>query len=295
MPQNADEKNQSADGVTAKIPRSEGPIPRIRTMRGDVGRLFQKDERALTEELAGTFEQEPPAHAATPRRNTRAVIIAIAAVLLIAAGGIAVAMFVPKRFTSQDTLRPPVLPPPLFATEATRDVTVATARELVSAIAAALVLPGPEHTFTRLSLGISGDGASRFAEIPDLFPPETLMPPTLRDLLNTPAMIAIYHGPDGNRLVLAAHTSDIERTLFNMIAWEPMFEIALRQFTSPTAAFPTFADFSYRNIDGRHAPLPDLTHAGAGYAMFPATKTLIIATGDDALKTVIDRLFEAAQ
>lgn len=294
MENNAAGREEYTPPATTPAPPREGAVPHIRTMRGDVGRLFQKDERQLAEELAGTFGQEHLSSGVRPQQKKRAVTIAIATVLILGAGGVAFFTLVPKRFVSDQIPRPSPAPAPLFVTEAAREVTAATSHELISAIAATLALPGPKHTFTRLNARITED--NRFANIPDLFPSETLMPPALNDLLKTPAMIAVYHGPDGNRLVLAARVSDAERAFFNMVGWEAAFQAALRSEFPPTSAtFAGFNDLSYRNIDGRYSPFLDHDRAGAGYAVFPATKILLIANSDDALKAVIDRLFDATR
>ena len=104
-----------------------------------------------------------------------------------------------------------------------------------------------------------------------------------------------YHGDDRTNPAFIVRAKDDDRALFQMLSWEPALPFAFQSFLSTpfTSINASFQDRSYRNIDWRFIPASDTNPSqGVGYGLFRATHLLIIATDEDAMKIIIDRLFK---
>jgi hypothetical protein len=122
-------------------------------------------------------------------------------------------------------------------------------------------------------------------------PPESFL-----KRLDPPFMTYVLASSDGTRLGLGVHTKDTNRTLRDMLDWEPKMMEDLRPLFFDKNITPVdliFEGRSYRNIDWRYLKLSADTDIGIGYAVFPANNVLIITTSKGLMETVINRLFDA--
>lgn len=279
-------------------PETSSPIA-IRTMKSDLDRLFQTTPPSIAQMITQPGSINPAVKKA--HRNASVyVVLGVMLVLLMIAGAGA--------YYFSDTLfpaAPPVerikaVPPtPLFATESSRTIEVppTNRQQFIKLMADAMKEFERNGTMKHVLVKLSDVTGERFITPSDFFHFYQITPPaTLMKRLGANLMIVVYTAASGTRMGLAVKTNDINRTLRDMLDWEPSMlnDIKPLFFGVPLAPVSTtFEDRSYHNIDWRYLKLSSDTDIGIGYGVFPAKNVLIITTSKEFTETIIDRLFNA--
>lgn len=275
--------------------------PAIRTMRSDAEELFKTTKPSLLQ-MIGTQQRPAAAPQGKPSRAPLALVFGI--VLLAGIGG--GAYFLISRMSARTggaTPAPSVavraVPPPYFATEASRTITVKKQdrAEFLRLMEDSWREEEREATVKRLIVMLQ-DGPQEYpATLGDFFEMWRITPPAaLTARLDQNLMVFLYQGKTGNRLGLAVRTREPERTFADMLSWEPALLAGLSQFffdeRSDTVVAP-FEDRTYRNIDWRYLKLSQERDLGIGYAVFPVGNIFVLTVGKEGMETAINRLFDA--
>lgn len=189
-----------------------------------------------------------------------------------------------------------VPPPSFFATETARTVSV---EKDDRAVFLRLMLDSARElerggTFKRIILKIQEPTHERFGTLDDILQFYQIAPPAGFLSQIDPTLTAFfYYSPGGSRFGAVVKTRDRERTLRDLLNWEPSLahDFAPLFFNEkPETVLAPFEDRTWRNIDWRFLKLSQSEDLGIGYAVFPATNYLIIATSRETMETVINRL-----
>lgn len=228
------------------------------------------------------------------------IALALAGLLFLGGGG---ALYYLKVFLhparqSQEIKRFPP-PAPLFTSDASRTITIAPgdAVRFKTLMEDSLREFEREGTVKRILVKVEDAIAERYLATAEFFQLYRIQPPTnVLSRLDSVLMTYVSYGPDGSRLGIAARTKDRDRTLRDLLEWEPGMANALRPLLfneivqSPIGSFE---DRSYRNIDWRYLKLSPEEDVGIAYGVFPAGNILVITTSKTSMETTINRLFDA--
>ena len=278
--------------------------PAIRTMKTDVDEFFKTAKPSIASMIQSGQVVLPPGE----RRPSRLPVIIVFSVigLMVAGGGI----FFLRQFLSGGTNTPsskttqPVAqkttpPAPFFASETSRAITVSTNDRpgFVRLMADSMKETEREGTIKRIVIRVQDGPQERFATMSDFFDLWRIaQPQSLISQIDAPLMVFIYYGRSGSRLGFAARSRAPDRTLADMLLWEPgllttfaplFFDEKINSVLTP------FEDRTYRNIDWRYLKLSQDKDLGIAHAIFPAGNLLIITTSKEAMETAINRLFDA--
>lgn len=189
-------------------------------------------------------------------------------------------------------------PPPLFFTEqvATAGGTLENKVFLLQTIESAVLSSAPEGSFAYIPVKLRKEEGEYFVGAEDFFALYGIQPPPDFFLAHESFIMPfVYYSAEGPRFGFLMKSRDPKRTLQNMLIWEPslfknMFPLFFKE--TPNAVVAPFENKTFRNIDWRLLKLSDTKDIGIAYAIFPAKKALIVTTGQDAIETVINRLYE---
>ena len=272
--------------------------PSIHTMESDTKELFARGRQSVAQ-MIGKAREEPAAR--TNRRHATAYLtFGLVMIAFFVLGGILWStrgywlwLVTPRTPDTPQTLQ---LPPPFFATEATR--TISTRRDDQSAFLLfmedALSETEREGVMKRIIIILRDAGGERYANFEDIMRFYAINAPgPLLDRLDDSFMAYAYYGTDGSRLGLAAGVKDVTRALRDLFDWErsmaqdtaPLF---IGTFVPPRGE--SFQDRAYRNIDWRYLPFSEESDLGLGYAMFSAHRVFVITTSADMMERTIDRI-----
>jgi len=274
--------------------------PAIRTMKSDVQELFKTTKPSLIQIIGKEAEASREAYRPENKRNYKTLIIIAGALALLASAAGVFFFFYPFGF-SEDKIIPakPTLPPPYFAVETSRTISMgAEDRALfLRLFTDSYKEPEREGQIKRVVIKLQEGERERFADLHDFFEFYKIVPTkNFLGRLSPPLMTFVYYGRDGNRVGFAIKTNDPDRTLADMLAWEPSLLTDFRPLffgeKSGTSIIP-FEDRTYRNIDWRYQKVFDDKDLGIAYTIFPAKNLLVVTTGKEAMETVINRLFDA--
>lgn len=292
---------QQKDPPIAEAPAAAHK-PAIRTMRSDAEELFKHTKPSLIQMIGN--QQTAPAGAR--RQRSRIPLGIIAGVLLLAGigGG---AFFVVRRMGARGVAQPAggssvsvrTAPPPYFATEASRTITVKKQDRagFLRLMEDSWREEEREGTVKRLIIMLQ-DGPQEYpATLADFFEMWRIIPPaSLTQRLDQNLMVFLYSGKTGNRLGLAVRTREPERTFADMLSWESAVLAGITPlfFDERTDAITaSFEDRTYRNIDWRYLKLSQERDLGLGYAVFPVGNIFVFTVGKEGMETTINRLFDA--
>lgn len=288
----------------ADIPSTTPPLrptgePAIRTMKSDIERLFKTAPPSVAQMIGNIG----PASMAA-RRQTKIVGIylwlGIMLVLFLAIGGTAYyfrALLLPPAPAIE--IKKAVPPAPFFATESSRTITIAQTdrQQFLKLMQDAMKELEREGTLVRVLIKFIDTPDERFTRIDDFLGFYHIIPPeNFLKRIESPLMTYVLTSNEGTRLGLAMRTKDTNRTLRDMLDWEPkmMADFHPLFFDKQIAPITSiFEDRSYRNIDWRYLKLSADTDIGIAYTVFPAGNVLVITTSKGLMETVINRLFGA--
>ena len=279
--------------------------PAIRTMRSDAEELFKTAKPSLIQMIG----REPPAPAPPPHhpRKTRYAAAAIGLLVLAATLGAGFLYLernsssAPKNQarTSPGVVQRVTAPPPYFATETSRTITVKKQdrSQFLQLIEDSWKEKEREGTVKRIIINLQDGPQERNATLRDFFELWRITPPAaMTERLDPDLMVFIYYGQAGARMGFAVRTREPERTFADMLTWEPSLLSGITQFffdERPETVIAPFEDRTWRNIDWRYLKLSQERDLGTGYTVFPVGNILIFTTSKDAMETIINRLFDA--
>lgn len=105
----------------------------------------------------------------------------------------------------------------------------------------------------------------------------------------------IYRVPDRINAGFIFEITDTNRALAEMIQWEPRLYSELKPIfmEREVSSVPFgFEDKIYKNIPYRFSQTYSDQDFGLGYFIFPAKKYAVVTTSEEAIKSIINRLFE---
>lgn len=280
--------------------------PVIRTMRTDVDEFFKTAKPSL-----GSMITQSQAMASLeerrPSRIPAIIIFTVIGIVVLAGGAFFLNQFLsgtPSGGTSgsgpsKSAAQKLALPAPFFASETSRTITanIGDRPGFARLMADSMQEKERDGTVKRIIIKVKDGPQERFATMSDFFDFWRISPPqSLTDRIDGPVTVFIYYGAGGSRLGFSARTRAPDRTLADMLAWEPGL---LPAFTplffdeKITSVLAPFEDRTYRNIDWRYLKLSQDRDLGIAHTIFPAGNFLVITTSKEAMETVINRLFDA--
>ncbi len=278
--------------------------PAIRTMKSDVEEFLKTTKPSLVQIIGQRAESLPTGPA--KERRPMVIVLALAALAAILGGAAFMALGGTRLWSSAPpteeppaALRATVAPPPYFATETSRTISVSRQdrSQFVRLMEDSWREKEREGTIKRLIVKVQDGPQERFATPEDFFQLWRISPPTdLIRQLDPNLMVFIYYGSAGSRLGMAVRTREPERVFANLLSWEPSLIVSMAPlfFDSLPDALPgPFEDRAWRNIDWRYLKLSAEQDLGVGYAVFPVGQILVLTTSKEAMETVINRLFDA--
>lgn len=285
--------------------KNQNPTPArasaIRTMQSDAQEFLKTAKPSLMQIIGQRQEEFTPPE----QRSRRARPLAILALALgVAALGVGIFLFL-RAFSgtspgiSGEITQKLTPPQPFFATETSRTISVKARDriEFLRLVADSMKEQEREGTVKRIVIKVQDGPHERFATLDDFFDLWRMTPPsTLGPQINPPLMAFIYYGKEGSRLGFMAPSRAPDRTLADMLSWEPgLFSVFTPFFFDEkiNSGLTPFEDRTYRNIDWRYLKLSQERDLGIAYTLFPAGDFLIVTTSKNALETVINRLFDA--
>ena len=278
----------------------------IRTMKTDMDEYLKTARPSLGSMIAQTSAGLASDEERETNKLPAIIIFSVIGVAVLGGGAFFVSQFLKGGLSAggggQDANPPAqkISPPaPFFATETSRTITAKTNDRpgFVRLMADSMAEKEREGTVKRIVIKVQDGPQERFATISDFFDFWRIAPPqSFTDSRDAPLMVFIYYGRGGSRLGFAARARSPDRTLADMLAWEPGLLTAFTPlfFDEKTdATFAPFEDRTYRNIDWRYLKLSQDKDLGIAHAIFPASNLLIAAMSKEAMETVMNRLFDA--
>ncbi|MBI4132172.1 MAG: hypothetical protein HY474_00900 [Candidatus Sungbacteria bacterium] len=280
-----------APGDTGR-PRPK-PEPAIRTMRSDISEFLKKEKPSLISLLARQAQWDE-------YRPLRPVIqpwfLAGAGAFLLIAGLWLAWWFFSGGSNALQPTAPQTLGQPYFRFDATTEITIsATPQAFRSAISSPAA--DPAGSLTRLAIRIRGNGgADATPDLPELLAlAEARLPAALVESAAAEPQLFRYRARDGRgELGVAVEVRNPGRALESLLTAEPSLPGNLTFLFSgalPPSSLTPFEDITYRNISLRFLRAADGTGRDFGYLLFPAKRLIVMATSEEALDAIIDRLF----
>lgn len=283
------------------IPQPEQDVPRkpaIRTMRTDVETLYKTTKPSLIQIInKGVNIPLPRRGIKTPSLGKRILAWLILGISIFLLGGGSYYFYTSYRQRNNTEFRKSLVPPPpFFATETARTVSV---EQNDRSVFLRLMLDSARElerggTFKRIILKIRENTHERFGTLDDIFQFYQIAPPAgFLSQINPTLTAFFYYNQEGGHFGIVVKTRDRERTLRDLLNWEPSL---MHDFTplffneNLQTVLAPFEDRTYRNIDWRFLKFSHIKDLGIGYAVFPATDYLIITTSRETMETVINRL-----
>lgn len=332
--------DQASHPLPSSAPPSGGPDekpahPAVRTMSSDIDELLKTSRptisQIITKETPATDQRsaDRPIPGAIPParpRNIGPLVIVIGIILIagLIGGGIWYLLpttgTVPKISGPSDTKTPtpvgtptpqtPPVPPlgpppaPLFATDASRTITIPDNDRTVFLKLVTDTLQEPERPgiikriLTKLQpAGAGGKGqAEHYASITEFFDLWHIAPSqNLLRYFEPTFTFFVYYGQDGPRIGFAAKTRDQNRTLSDLFFWEQSMITDLaafffqEQIKQPEP--PLFEDRTFSNTDWRYIKLSGQKDLGIGYMVFQANHLVVVTTSKISMENIIKRLY----
>lgn len=266
--------------------------PAIRTMRSDISEFLKTTKPSLVSLLArqAQWEEYHPVPAYHPGRW---IILGVVLVLLIGGAGL---WYLRPGSVTPPPVTPRATPQPFFFFENTTDIVIADSR---AALFAALNTSANDSvgSFRRITVRIK-DG-----ERTEILGVERLMavagghlPAALTETITGPPQFFRYRSLAGPQFGLIGESRSPPRALAALLYAEPTLALDLSFLfagTPPPTSFAPYQDIAYKNISFRFLKLDPNADRGVGYLLFPARRLMVMATSEETLRAVIDRLFEA--
>lgn len=270
---------------------NQGREPAIRTMRSDISEFLKTTKPSLVSLLArqAQWEEYHPAPAYHPWRW---IILGVVLALLI--GGVGLWYLRPGSVASP-AVTPSATPPPFFFAENTTETVIADSR---TALFAALNTSAndPAGSFRRFILRTKNGDRREILGIERLMAlAGGHLPPAFTETATGPPQFFRYRSAAGSQFGLIVESWSPPRALEALIVSEPTLALNLSfLFTGapPPTSFAPYQDIAYKNISFRFLKLDPNADRGVGYLLFPARRLMVMATSEEALRAVIDRLFE---
>ena len=273
--------------------------PAIHTMRSDVSEFLKTSKASQLSILIEEVKKErPPTEPA--RNRTRQLKIALLIFLVAAAlaGGLSLYFF----WIGSNAPPPPIresTPRGFIVFDVTQEITLApTPGEFRKVLLEARHSPEPVGSFRRLVIRSQNPaGASVVIGMAEsLRRLEVRAPAGFLGSVTSAPQFFTYQGALGPRFGILAEVASQARAWEALLGWEPSLQNDLEPFflgEEVALSFQPFEDKTYRNIDFRYLALDPAQSRGIGYLYFPARHLIIIATSDETIRKIIDRLFES--
>lgn len=274
-------------------------------MRSDAEALFKTSKPSLIQMIGQEQARLPASSAGVMPKKTK-YALAAAGLLVAAAAGAGFfyrgsgGSSAPQK--SAGAVSPSSrlqAPPPYFATETSRTITVKKQdrNQFLRLMEDSWKEKEREGTVKRIVINLQDGPQERSATMQDFFDLWRITPPAaLLERLDRNLMVFMYYGAYSARLGFAVRTREPERTFADMLGWESSLLSGVTQFffdERPETLIAPFEDRTWRNIDWRYLKLSQAQDLGVGYAVFPVGNILIFTTSKDAMETIINRLFDA--
>lgn len=268
-------------------------------MRSDVSEFLKTSKASQLSVLIQEAKRETSDRGERPMGSPRRLAGALLAFLGVLA---ALAGLLVYYWTAQQTALPVVQenapPAPLIFFSATTDVTIAAHRtDLVGALQNVSQADAPAGTLERLVIRVRNDaGGSSFLSLGDFFRMlEVASPPGIIENAAALPQFFIQRGRFGPRFGIIFEAHNAARAFEAMFSRESSLQRDLEPFflgrAVPTTLQP-FGDITYKNVSFRYLTLDRGDDTGIGYLYFPARSRIIIATSEESMRIIIDRLFE---
>lgn len=294
------QKNTPQNNEDAPPASKPKPVraPSVRTMKSDMDDLFRTTKPSLIQIMGKDAAMRVRV---LPQHNQfsffKKFLVSLVIVLLLAGGG-ALFFLTQKNIVSPPPPESPKTPSPLFSVEDTELVSGGFSNRvlLLQKIEDAMRGSTREGTFRHIPLEISEKNQKRWATFDDIIALYRLEPsPELIVAAEGPVMLFSYSSGGGPRTGFAFRVRDVNRALRGLLVWESLLlkDMTPFFFGSPIqATVAPFEDRTFRNIDERFLVLSPEKDLGIAYSLFPAKQILILTTGQEALETAINRLYE---
>lgn len=274
--------------------------PAIRTMKTDLAEFRGSGRVSVAQVISEELKTHPPRvvfQFQQPRSKKPVLLFGMLALMLTIAG-VATYIYISSRPPTKPA-ESPKPPPFIFGTERSLTIVVKIQERLgfLKQLEAELKDLKRTGTITGIVLKIIDGPRQSFASLDDLMKLMDFKPPVgfIQQVESNELMLFVYQGTERNNFGVAARVKDPNRAFREMFLWEKSlledFFPFLFDGTISTIGVE-FQDKAYHNIDYRFAKLSPEKDLGVGYTVFPARKTLIITTSQEAIERVIDRLFD---
>lgn len=277
--------------TAAPQPARERGDPAIRTMRSDISEFLRTTKPSLVSLLVQQAQWEE-AHGSglRPRRRMFLATLAIlGGAALVAGGGI-----IAYQWSSSPPPTPGGFlgPPAYIFYESLTPISAEGGRTvLLDGLSAAGRAPQAPGTLRRILVTAAGapmafDAFLRLANGSE--------PPAFAAGLSAPPQLFIYRrgaAADAGALI---EPKSPGQTLRELLAAEPSLARDLEALfigVPPPPTLAAYEDRTYRNLDFRYRRMAQYDQRGLGYLFFPARRLIVMATSEEAIRAVVDRLF----
>ena len=278
------------------------PDPKIRTMKSDIDEYMKEAKPSLIQILTKQVEIQPqPLDTGGREFPWKTILVSVGGVAIIGVvGWIGYQyLFVPPGVQPKTPVvkKEEQVPASTIAVEKTDIITVfPNLLSFQQSLFAAAQNVERTGSFKRIVIMVRGEGGKTHHLTPrELFGILNINPPQqMGDSLVNSFFFYVYYASAGPRAIIIAPSRNIGRTFAGMLGWENSIQrdleiLFLGEKTSPVIA--PFVDRTFKNIDYRHLKIG--AEIGIGYFLFSAKNYLVLATSEEALQLVINRLFEA--
>lgn len=271
--------------------------PAIRTMRSDVSEFLKTSKPSLVSLLTRQAEANQPQSARHSEILTlKSITLGVGALLLIVGGAIAFLEFRPAP-PAPAAPEAPAPPPDIFYEETDEIIITPARQDFLDALKKAGRAARPAGSFTRLVIRAKTRDASSLLGLQEFLNLLGVNAPSdFVDGAGGLPQFFIHQGNSGPGLGVIVEAKNPARAVQGLLSWEPSMERDLEILflgSSPPANLKPFQDLTYRNIDFRYHKPETGQDSGIGYLYFPAKRRIIIATSEESLRLVIQRLFAA--
>ena len=150
-------------------------------------------------------------------------------------------------------------------------------------------------TLKRLNIKLS-DGEIKDATFKDLLKMWDASPPSDLEFIVLPeTQEFIYYSDARTAMAAVFKVSDTNRALSDMLSWEARIPSELNEFllgAKPEINIVFFEDKTHGGISYRFAKMSFSEDLGFGYFVFPEKKNLVIASSEEVIRIIINRLLE---
>ena len=150
-------------------------------------------------------------------------------------------------------------------------------------------------TLKKLNIKLS-DGEIKDATFKDLLKIWEAAPPSDLEFIVLPETQEFLYYSDARTAMAAVFkVSDTNRALSDMLSWEARIPSELNEFllgAKPEINIVFFEDKTHGGISYRFAKMSFSEDLGFGYFVFPEKKNLVIASSEEVIRIIINRLLE---